>query len=113
MEVFEEVRSKMQQAGLSLRNRDWSAVQLLAQEVSDRCWQASARWGDHLARSARNNLTDAAQIAESVVSFAAESSVQQLDGQELRQAFDAQRRASNLISIALGEAQKAEERSKR
>lgn len=112
VEVLEDASDKHRQVGLYLRARDWNALHLLAQEVSDRCWQVSARWGDHLAPARKSNLMEAARIAGSLASFAATASMRQLDEEQLRRASDSYQDASKLISIVLGEAQKVEERIK-
>lgn len=110
--MLEEARNGIQQVGYFLRDQRWDEVRRLPQEVSNRCWQISARWGDQVTQGAKSNLMEAARIVGSVASFAAESSMRELDQENWRRALESHQNASRLISIVLGEAQKVEERTK-
>lgn len=112
VEVLEEARNRIQRIGDLSGQKQWGEVGRLAQEASDRCWQASARWGDQVTRGAKTNLMEAAQIVASLAGVSAELSMSQLDEEKLRRALDSYREASKLISIVLGEAQRFEERTK-
>lgn len=112
VEVLEEARNGIQQVGDLLRDQRWEEVRRLSQQVSDRCWQISARWGDQVTQGAKTNLMEAARITGSLAGVSAELSVSQLDEERLRRALESHQNASRLISIVLGEAQKFEERTK-
>jgi hypothetical protein len=110
VEELDEASSKIQQLGIFLREQKWDLVQLRIEEILGSCKSVLARWGDHLIGDSRNNLLKASNITRSIALVAGKSSVRQLTEAERLRMSSGQIRAAELISTALGEARKVEER---
>lgn len=110
-EFLDEASAKIVQVAVSLRDRKWDVVQLLALEVSGNCKLASQRWGDYLPNRARSDLRTVTTILRTSVDLATESSLRSVENEEIRQALLAARDAVELIKGVLGAARKAEERN--
>ena len=109
VEDLEDAASRMRQVGGWVRDGKWELVQLRAQEVLGVCKSVMSRWGDHLEESA-DKLRSATTLLSSIAKRTMDSSLRELDPKERRQIFDAQLRADELISEAMGHARRGEER---
>lgn len=111
VETLEEATSKIQQVGIFLRQRKWELAQLRVEEVLGSCKAALARWDDPTFRPARNNLRTVCTQLRSLAALSGRWSTAEPTPEEHRQGLAAQSRSSELISGALGQVRKTEERS--
>jgi hypothetical protein len=111
IEELNETNTRMQPVGLWVRDQKWEIVQLRTQELLGSCKSVLSRWFDNLMGVSANDLRTVCTLLLSIASLAGEASLRQLDEQERRQMLDAQLRAGELISDALGRSHRSEERS--
>jgi hypothetical protein len=111
LEELDSAGNKVQLIGVLLKDQKWDMVELLVDEALSACRSALARWADHLAESSRDNLIAACTLLRSVADKCVAASTAQLSDEEWREAMSAQREARELMSTALGQVKRAEERS--
>ena len=110
VEELESTSQKIQQVGTFIQLEQWIAVRLRSEEILGSCQITLSRWPDHLTQARKNEIITASGLIHSIALIAANHGDGRMDTARKKQINDAQIRASEHISGALGEARGTQER---
>jgi hypothetical protein len=111
MEELGVAEHKLQELGVFIQQEEWIGVQIRTTEILAICRSAMSRWSDHLSEGRVNGVLTAAELVHSIATKSAQVSMaEQLSPTDKKRLVDTHLKASGLLSDALGEVRRHDER---
>jgi hypothetical protein len=110
IEELESATKVIQQIGIFLMTDQWVIVHLKAMELQSSCKTAVVRWPDGMAPERKDDVLAASQLVDSIAREASYSTIASLTRGKRKMISDAHLKANDLISGALADARKQQER---
>ena len=110
IEELESASKVIQEIGIFLMTDQWGVVHIKAMELQSSCKTAAVRWPDEMSIERRDDMLTAGLLVASIAKEASYSAISPLTRGKRNLISDAHLRANDLISGALADARKQQER---
>ena len=111
IEELESASKAVQEIGIFLMTDQWGVVHVKAMELQSSCKTAAVRWPDQMSVDRRDDMLTAGLLVASIAKEASYSAISPLTKGKRKMISDVHLRANDLISGALADARKQQERS--